>query len=167
MSLKKILIMRHAKSSWSEQSLKDFERPLNERGVKDAPLMGRYLKELGLIPDQMIGSPAVRAKQTLLKVCEELGKDSNQITWDEDLYFRSTMAYIHALKRVRNQSSVVIITGHYPMVSDAVSVLMDKELQNHFSTAAIACLEVDIESWDDLDEGICELKWFVKPKDLK
>lgn len=159
--------MRHAKSSWLDPSLKDFDRPLNERGEKDAPLMGKYLKKSGLIPDQMIGSPAVRAKQTLMKVCEEMGLDSHDIVWDEDLYFRNTLAYIHALKRVRNQSSLVIITGHYPMVSDTVSALIGKELHDHFSTAAIACLEVDIDSWDDLNEGICELKWFVKPKDLK
>lgn len=159
--------MRHAKSSWSEQSLKDFDRPLNERGENDAPLMGKYLKKIGIITDQVIGSPAVRAKQTLLKVCEELGVDRNQITWDEDLYFRGSTSYIHALKRAKNQSAVVMVTGHYPMVSDVVSALTGKELEDHFSTASIACLEVEIDSWDDLEEGICELKWMMKPKDLK
>lgn len=159
--------MRHAKSSWSDPTLKDFDRPLNERGDIDAPRMGEYLKELGLIPDQMIGSSALRAKQTLLKVCKELSLDSKNITWDEDLYFRGTLSYIHALKRVRAESSVAIVTGHFPMVSDVVSALTGKEFQKHFSTAGIACLEANIESWDELEEGICEMKWFVRPKDLK
>ncbi len=159
--------MRHAKSSWSEGSLKDFDRPLNDRGMKDAPRMGRYLKELDIVPDQFICSPALRAKQTVLKVSEELGIENDKITWDEDLYFRGSISYIHALKRVNDQSSVVLIAGHYPMVSDVVSTLIGRELTEHFSTASIACVEVNLESWDELDEGMCELKWMVKPKDLK
>lgn len=167
MGLKKIMVMRHAKSSWSEGSLKDFDRPLNIRGMKDAPRMGKYLKELGLVPDQFISSPALRAKQTIQKVSKELGVNSDKIIWDEDLYFRGSISYIHALKRVNDQSSVVLIAGHYPMVSDVVSTLIGREITNHFSTATIACVEVTIESWDDLEEGICELKWMVKPKELK
>lgn len=159
--------MRHAKSSWSEGSLKDFDRPLNERGMTDAPRMGRYLKELDIVPDQLICSPALRAKQTVFKVSKELGIENDKITWDEDLYFRGSISYIHALKRVNDQSSVVLIAGHYPMVSDVVSTLMGRELTEHFSTASIACVEVNLESWDELDEGMCELKWMVKPKELK
>jgi len=167
MEVKTILIMRHAKSSWDEGSLKDFDRPLNERGLNDAPRMGKYLKKIGLIPNQIIGSPAVRAKETILKVSEELGLESQKITWDEDLYFRGSISYLHALKRVNSESSVVLIAGHYPMVSDVVSTLIGEELTEHFSTASIACLEVEIDSWDDLDEGMCKLKWMVKPKELK
>lgn len=159
--------MRHAKSSWGEGSVKDFDRPLNDRGMKDAPRMGRYLKELDLIPGQFICSPALRAKQTILKVSNELGVENDKITWDEDLYFRGSISYIHALKRANEQTSVVLIAGHYPMVSDVVSTLVGRELTEHFSTASIACIEVNLESWDDLDEGMCELKWMVKPKELK
>lgn len=167
MDLKKILVMRHAKSSWNHGSLKDFDRPLNERGMKDAPRMGKYLKEQGIIPDQLIGSPAVRAKQTLLKLSDELGFDHEKIIWDEDLYFRSSLSYIHALNRMKEQSSVVLITGHYPMVSDVVSTLTGRELTEHFSTATIACLEAEIDQWENLDEGVCKLKWMTKPKQLK
>lgn len=159
--------MRHAKSTWIEDSLNDFDRPLNERGMKDAPRMGRYLKELDIVPDHIICSPALRAKQTILKVSEELDLESEKIIWDEDLYFRGSTSYIHALKRVNGKSSVILITGHFPMVSDVVSTLIGRELTEHFSTAAIACVEVNIENWDDLDEGMCEFKWMVKPKDLK
>lgn len=167
MDLKKILVMRHAKSSWSESSLKDFDRPLNNRGLKDAPRMGRYLKDLDIIPDQLISSPALRAKQTIIKVSDELGLEKEKIIWDEDLYFRSSKSYIHALKRADEQSSIVLIAGHYPMVSDVVSTLIGRELAEHFSTASIACVEAYLESWGDLDQGICELKWMVKPKDIK
>lgn len=167
MDLKKILIMRHAKSSWNNGSLKDFDRPLNERGMKDAPRMGKYLKEQGIIPDQLIGSPALRAKQTLLKLSDELGFDHEKIIWDEDLYFRSSLSYIHALNRMKEQSSVVLIAGHYPMVSDVVSKLAGRELTEHFSTATIACLEAEIDQWENLDEGMCKLKWMKKPKQLK
>lgn len=159
--------MRHAKSSWSEGSLKDFDRPLNNRGMKDASRMGKYLYELNIIPDQVLCSPALRAKQTILEVSDELRLKSEKITWDEDLYFRGGISYIHALKRADDRSSVVLIAGHYPMVSDVVSTLIGHELTDHFSTATIACVEANIESWDDLDKGICELKWLVKPKELK
>lgn len=159
--------MRHAKSSWEEGSLKDFDRPLNDRGIKDAPRMGRYLEELGIIPDNIICSPALRAKQTILSVAEVLGLESEKITWDEDLYFRGAMSYIQAIKRVNGPSSAVLIAGHYPMVSDVVSTLIGQELRGHFSTATIACVEVNIESWDALDEGTCKLMWMVKPRELK
>lgn len=159
--------MRHAKSSWSESSLKDFDRPLNGRGLLDAPRMGRYLKDLNIIPDQLICSPALRAKQTLLKVSDELGINNEKIIWDEDLYFRGAVSYIQALKRVHEQSSVVLIAGHYPMVSDTVSTLIGRELSDHFSTASIVCVEVNLESWAALEESMCEFKWMVKPKELK
>ncbi len=159
--------MRHAKSLWGEGSIKDFDRPLNERGMNDAPRMGKYLKELNIIPGQFICSPALRAKQTVLKVSNELGLEEDIITWDEDLYFRGAISYIHALKRVKEQTSVVLIAGHYPMVSDVVSTLIGIELTEHFSTASIACVEGFLKSWDDLDEGMFELKWMVKPKELK
>lgn len=158
--------MRHAKSSWSNGSLKDYDRPLNNRGMQDAPRIGKYLKGLGLIPDQIIGSPALRAKQTVLKVSEELGVNSQIITWDEDLYFRDLESYIYAIKRADEGSDIVMVTGHYPMVHDVVSSLIGYELDEHFSTATVAALEAKLESWKDLDVGSCKLNWMIGPKQL-
>ncbi|MEX0944227.1 MAG: histidine phosphatase family protein [Balneolaceae bacterium] len=163
---KKILIMRHAKSSWDNSSLRDFDRPLNERGERDAPRMGRYLQELGMIPNQIVSSPAARAKATILKVSEEVGYHENKILWNEDLYFKGSNAYIESIRRMNDESEVVMAVGHYPMVDEVVSGLHGQMLKKHFGTATIACLESESEQWSDVEPGSCKLLWMVSPKEL-
>lgn len=164
--MKKILLMRHAKSSWNNAALRDFDRPLNQRGNSDAPKMGLYLKELGIIPDQIFSSPANRAKSTVLKVIDQLGLDEKSITWNENLYFNGEFAYAEAIRGADNRSNVVMIVGHNPMTDEVISLLSNQPITRQITTAAIACLETDIESWKDLEYGTCQVNWIVTPKDI-
>lgn len=158
--------MRHAKSAWDDPSLRDFDRPLNKRGERDAPKMGMYLRELGIVPDQIFSSPANRAKSTTLHVVEQLDVRKKIITWDEDLYFTGAISYANAIRRADAESSTVMTVGHNPMTDEVLSLLANEPIRKNFATATIACLETDIENWADLQYGTCSVKWMVSPKDI-
>lgn len=158
--------MRHAKSSWDEDALSDYDRPLNKRGNRDAPRMGRYLSELDLVPDQIVSSPAKRAQSTIKLASGEMGFNEESIVWNEDLYFRNGRAYLDAIRSMDVKSQIVMTVGHYPMVDEIVSILTGKVSIKHFATATIACLETDVKRWNEIEEGCCELLWMVKPKEL-
>lgn len=164
---RKVLLMRHAKSSWSTPGLKDFDRPLNKRGERDAPRMGRYLQELQLIPDQIFSSPATRAKSTILKVINALELPSGTITWNKDLYFNGVEAYLNAIRRADENSKIMMTVGHNPMTEDVISKLSGNSSRKVIKTATIACLEFKTNSWKDIQYGAGELKWVISPKDLK
>lgn len=159
--------MRHAKSSWDNPGLRDFERPLNNRGKKDAPRMGKYLKELQLIPNQIFSSPAERAKSTILKVIRELDLPESQITWDKNLYFNGAQAYLDVIRHADDSSDLVMTVGHNPMTEDAISALSKHTSKKAIKTASIACFEFTVDSWKDVQFGSDALKWIVGPKDLK
>jgi len=159
--------MRHAKSSWSHPGLTDFDRPLNERGLRDAPRMGQYLKGLNLIPDQIFSSPAVRAKTTIEAVVHELDLDVNLINWDKDLYFAGTASYINAIRSADEKSNIVMTVGHNPMSEDVLDLLSNNSVNARFVTAAIACLKVNSSSWKEISYGQCDVKWIMSPKELQ
>lgn len=158
--------MRHAKSSWNNPGLRDFDRPLNKRGNRDAPRMGKYLKELQLLPDQIFSSPAQRAKSTILKVIEELDLPIRKIVWDENLYFNGSQSYIDAIRNAQDSSEVVMTVGHNPMTEDAISALSGNTANKKIKTATIACFEFEEDSWKNIQFGSDSLKWIVGPKDL-
>lgn len=163
---KKVLLMRHAKSSWNNPALRDFDRPLNKRGKRDAPRMGQYLKELQLIPDQIFSSPAKRAKSTILKVIEELELPVNKIIWDENLYFNGSESYLDVIHNALDSSQIIMTVGHNPMTEDAISEISENTVDKRIKTATIACFEFEADSWKDVIFGADTLKWVVGPKDL-
>lgn len=163
---KKILMMRHAKSSWSDEKLRDFDRPLNSRGMKDAPRMGAYLKELGIIPGQIFSSPAKRAQQTAQAVAKEVGFNVERINWDEELYHGEPMAYLNAIRSADAKSEVVMTIGHNPMTAEVMSALSKQSFTHHVPTSALACFETSAESWNDIRQSSCKLLWIVSPKEI-
>ncbi len=163
---KTILLMRHAKSSWDQPGLRDFDRPLNKRGERDAPRMGRYLKGLGIFPDQIFASPAARAKATALHVLHELGLPEERIVWDEEMYFTGPDAYLNAIRQSVDQSGVVMTIGHNPTTEEVLEQLTGQNISKHIATAAIACLQADTSSWSEIGYGSCTLQWITKPKEI-
>lgn len=163
---KQLLLMRHAKSSWKNPALRDFDRPLNKRGKRDAPRMGKYLKQLQLKPDQIFSSPAERAKLTVLSVVKELNFPAERITWDENLYYDGAEAYLNAIRYAEDSSQLVMTVGHNPMTEDAISELSNHSVRKAIKTATIAFFEFNTESWKDIRFSTEALKWIVGPKDL-
>jgi phosphohistidine phosphatase SixA len=83
---RELLILRHAKSAWNTDAASDFERPLAKRGKKAAPRVGRFLLQQGLVPDFVVSSPAMRARQTVIAVCGQMDINPDQISWDDRIY---------------------------------------------------------------------------------
>jgi len=163
---KKILIMRHAKSSWDEPGLRDFDRPLNNRGKRDAPRMGKFLLEKNLIPDQIFSSTAARAKATILSAAAEFDLNDGDIDWTEDLYHGGPESYLNAVRAASNSSSIVMTVGHNPMTEDFIDNLAGKIVSKKIATATIACFETDAQEWRDIQAENCRLLWIKSPKDL-
>ncbi|REL24768.1 histidine phosphatase family protein [Rhodohalobacter sp. SW132] len=164
---KTILFMRHAKSSWADSAQKDFDRPLNKRGKRDAPAMGRYLKEQGVVPDYIVSSAAQRARETVLLLAYAQGQGENIISWNEDLYYEGADAYLQAVRRAPESALTILVAGHNPSVERVVARLVDKRTNLTFTTANIACFETSAERWKDTGPENCTFKWLVTPNDIE
>jgi phosphohistidine phosphatase len=158
--------MRHAKSSWSNPTLKDFDRPLNSRGKNDAPKIGLFLKEQQLIPQKIYCSPANRTRKTLKRILKKLNKDEIITEFEENLYFQGYDTYLKSICSTSPDIDIVMTLGHNPMTEELVSVLSATPVRKPIKTATITCLTIDIENWDELKPGSCNLKWIISPKDL-
>jgi phosphohistidine phosphatase len=109
-----LLLLRHAKSAWDTEAATDFARPLNKRGERDAPRLGRWLRQQGLIPDYVISSPAERAKQTAIKVCQELDLEEERLRWDPRLYEAPPEELLRVLADCPETARTVLLVGHNP-----------------------------------------------------
>lgn len=165
-NIRKILVMRHAKSSWKDRSLKDFDRPLNKRGKRDAPGMGDFLNEKGVVPDQIFSSTAARARATAIAVSGQFGMSEQDINWDKNLYFNSANDYLHAVQRADEGSDIVMTVGHNPMTEQFIDHLAGSLVTKKIATATIACFESDAKQWRDVNPDNCTLLWITSPKDL-
>lgn len=141
MPTKTLYIARHAKSSWDDASLSDFERPLNKRGKKDAPFMAKLLKEKGIKPDLILSSPAKRAKSTAKHYHEELG---SKLKVDERIYEASLMSLIYLAQETFEHVDSLMIVGHNPGLTMLNDRLSDKSIYN-IPTCAVVAIEFDSE----------------------
>jgi len=162
--MKTVLLMRHAKSSWKEPGLADWERPLNSRGRRDAPRMGEWLLDRDLVPQAIISSSARRAQQTAEAVAEALGYDS-EITFLDELYGASAEDHVRVLSRLPDEVEVALIIGHNPELEDAVELLTgDAE---GMPTAAVAHIRVPVERWVDVSVDVeADLVAVWRPREI-
>jgi phosphohistidine phosphatase len=114
MPRRRLIIMRHAKSDWGSGVRGDFDRPLNERGKRDAPRVGRWLREQGLVPDLIISSPSVRTRATATAVAAELGTGAEAIVWEAGIYEASLSQLREVLRRTAAGVAVPMLVGHNP-----------------------------------------------------
>ena len=161
---KKILyLVRHAKSSWSDASLSDMQRPLNKRGRRSAPEMGRRMVAQGHRPDLIISSPAKRARMTAKRIAKELGFAKSDIITDPDLYFAGVRSMLNVLEVLDDDYQRVMIVGHNPSMTTFLNMLCDTSVVN-MPTCAIAVAGFDIETWGDLSLAEGELLGYDYPK---
>ena len=149
--MKTLLILRHAKSSWKDPELSDHDRPLNKRGKHDAPLMGQLLKEKKLVPDLIISSTAVRAKDTALAVAERVGYD-NEINFESTLYAASPDTYIKVISNVADNGkdfSTILVIGHNPGLEELIEVLTGE--MHELATCDLAVIELPTKKWSNLN----------------
>jgi len=162
--MKTLLLLRHAKSSWKDASLRDFDRPLNQRGLKTAPMVGRLMRKRKLRPDLVLSSPAERAKETTRLVIESAGL-TNETRYDQAIYEASARRLLEIVSEIEDPVNTAMLVGHNPGFEDLLEVLTGET--NHMSTAALACILLKIEKWSAVSSGSGKLEWLVKPKELK
>ncbi|HTX79360.1 MAG TPA: histidine phosphatase family protein [Longilinea sp.] len=161
--MKTLLLMRHAKSSWKFPELSDRDRPLNKRGEKDAPRMGKLLKEKELIPDRIYSSTAVRACKTAEAVAEKVDY-KNEIIYLDSLYMAEPAAIVDVLKTVPDDAKCVLLVGHNPGMEGLVQILSHKV--ESLPTAAVAYIKLPIKSWSEFSLAVeGELKAVRRPRE--
>lgn len=160
--MKILLILRHAKSSWSDPSLADIDRPLNKRGKRDAPRLGTWLREQDLVPDVILSSPAQRARKTAQAVSENSGYPG-EIEVVADFYPGDPEAFTASLAALPDQIENVMIVAHNPGLEELLYELCGESA--HLPTAALAEVALPVESWRELEdevEGRLVNLWRVK-----
>jgi phosphohistidine phosphatase len=160
---KKLYLVRHAKSSWSDASLTDEQRPLNKRGRRSAPDMGQRLAEQDHRPDLIISSPANRALSTARIIAEELAYDESEIITDERMYFSGTGSMLNLLEELDDRYQSVMIVGHNPAMTNFLDILCDASVDN-MPTCAIAVIGFNIATWIELRSAGGNLLAYDFPK---
>lgn len=147
--MKRLLILRHAKSSWGDSSLDDWERPLSPRGVRDAPRVGEWLGTHALVPDLIVTSDAVRARATAQAVAEAAGY-GREIVVDARLYHAKPDDLLAVLQGLSDDSARAMIVGHNPGLEDLIGRLAGEH--HDLPTATLVHLALPIDRWSALDD---------------
>ena len=162
-----IMILRHAKSSWSHGDLPDIDRPLRKRGKRDARRIGQELRARGLAPQVVLTSPARRARATtkrVLQACQCAASVENVSA----LYPGDSWALWHTLSDLPDEWRTVLIVGHNPGLDDLVTALLGRPV--HLATATLAVIEMPVDAWADLadlsDPVPARLRLWLSPRDL-
>jgi phosphohistidine phosphatase len=163
--MKTLSLVRHAKSSWKDATLGDRDRPLNKRGKRDAPRMGKRLVRTGARPDLLISSPAVRAFATAKTIAEEIGYPTLRIEVDERIYLGGTSALMAVIHGLSDDLDHVMMFGHNPDLTELVNALTGSDIEN-VPTCGMAHIELASDSWQDLGSAEARLLEFDYPKRL-
>lgn len=161
--MKTLYVIRHAKSSWKDETLSDFERPLNTRGLRDAPFMGKRLAEYDTKPDVILSSTAKRAIETAKIIAGEVGYDKDRIQMDEALYLASVSTLMEAIRGISDENDTAFIFGHNPGMTMLVNLLTSYVIDN-LPTCGIACIIFEADSWRDAGENRGSLRFFDYPR---
>jgi len=161
--MKSLTIVRHAKSSWKDRGLSDRERPLNKRGKRDAPIMGRRVMEAGIRPSQIISSPAVRAWTTARVFAQELSYPAEFLQREDGLYLASLDNLLDVVATQDNGFNNLMLFGHNPGLTDLVNYLVPG-LTNNLPTAGVVSVNLDCEDWMLHDRPPTELVLHDYPK---
>jgi len=159
-----LYLFRHAKSSWEDPGLADFDRPLNKRGEKAAPLMGKVMKARDVCPAIVLCSPSKRTRQTARLALKKAGLDEAEIVFNNDLYLATTGGLIDRIKNIDDLLNSAMMIGHNPGLSELVYLLTGVE--EAFPTAALACLRLNIAHWKDVKTGCGKIEWIVRPREI-
>ena len=160
--MKTLFVLRHAKSSWDDASLADFDRPLNNRGKNAAPFMGSIMAERNLLPDVIFSSPAVRARETA-RLVKDAGSLEAEIRLDERIYEASPPTLRQVAMAINDEFRSAMIVGHNPGMEGFIRLLTGR--LEAMPTAALAIIDLDIARWEDIIAERATLRQIIRPKD--
>ena len=167
-----LALLRHAKSSWNDPTQEDFDRPLNERGLKAAPAAGAALVKLGIVPDLVLCSAAARTRETLLHVMAAMALPATPPTVvDEKLYLASPVTLLELIRDIPQGPTCVLLVGHNPGLHALALTLTGRgdpaaraALAVRYPTAALAVLKIDRDRWSGVRASDATLEAFWTPK---
>lgn len=162
--MKRLILIRHAKSDWENTGLKDFDRPLNSRGHRVAPRMGLFLKENGIQPEKIFTSTAVRALTTTEYISEQLGLEEHVVE-NEELYQASARKLLAEITTTDNKLEAIAFVGHNPDLTYFIEYVTGEEIGN-LPTCGVAVIDFEFDSWGMVSEKTGNLFQLYLPKDL-
>lgn len=159
-----LTLVRHAKSSWAYEALSDFERPLNERGRRDAPMMAERALKLFDKPQRLVSSPALRAITTAQLFAHGLSLDPHEIVLRPRIYEASVQTLLELIQNFDDSDAHVMVFGHNPGLSQFAHQLARCDFDD-LPTCGIAHLSFDLSHWREVCAGCCTLLRFTYPKE--
>jgi phosphohistidine phosphatase len=170
MSMKRVYLLRHAKSSWKDRSLADRDRPLAKRGRWAAKAIAGHLEAEEIRPDLVLCSPALRARETLKRI-EPVFPGETEVRVDERLYGASEAGLFERLRMLPEEIGSVMLIGHNPGLEELGLGLASEgeglaQMREKYPTAALATLDLPAERWSNIERGSAELVGYVRPGDL-
>ena len=147
--MKRLVLIRHAKSSWNNPGLRDFDRPLNKRGKVDAPEMGRRLAQRSLMPDRLLSSPAKRAIRTAEIIAGAIGFPAGRISRMDRLYGAGVTDLLDILRELNDGDDIVYLVGHNPGLTDLITTISSDFLDD-LPTCGVFCADFEISSWQEI-----------------
>lgn len=161
--MKTVLLVRHAKSSWDDPAMVDFERPLNERGKKDAPAMAKRVKDKNLKIDAFISSPAKRAKKTAKLFAEVFKFNEEKIIYKTELYHADPETFFTVIEQADNNKEFIAIFSHNPGITYFVNELTEIKI-DEVPTCGVFALSADCSKWKDFRKAKKQFLFFDYPK---
>jgi phosphohistidine phosphatase len=166
-----LYVLRHAKSDWGDESLQDFDRPLNGRGRKAAKAMGCEMRERGLAPDLVFLSPSARTTETLARVEEGFGSNFEKVE-EPGIYLADPVTLVDLIRSAPATSKRLMVVGHNPGMQELVRALakgprdLIEEAGTKFPTGALVEIRFDVSDWPDVSPGTGSIRSFLKPREL-
>ena len=161
--MKTVILVRHAKSDWNDPFLSDFDRPLNERGKRDAPVMAHRLLDKKIKVDCFISSPARRARRTARTFAEVYKVDKEDIQFHDELYGAGEEVFYDVISKAKNKWNTIALFSHNPGLTDFANQLTDARTDN-IPTCGIFAVKADCEDWKDFRKAKKEFWFFDYPK---
>lgn len=170
--MKTIFLLRHAKSSWNDPKLDDFDRPLSSRGIKSCNKIGKFLNKKKLIPEIVYCSNAIRAKQTW-ELTNRIVKKKENIFYSNTLYMANLNSFITIVHKTIDNFNSLMLVSHNPGIENfALELIKNKKnkfydkISMKYPTAALAIISFDEKKWSNIKIGTGKIIDFIKPRDL-
>jgi phosphohistidine phosphatase len=162
-SMLTLYLLRHAKSSWADESMQDFDRPLANRGREACAIIGEFIREKGIDFDLVLVSTAVRTRETM-ELVKERAKLRCEVRYDERIYEATTSQLLEVIAEVADDRESVLLVGHNPGIADLLALLTSRHVQ--VPTATFAKIEISASEWSANLANNGTLAWIVRPKEL-
>jgi len=161
--MKTLYLLRHAKSSWKDETLLDIERPLNGRGRRASHIIGNFLKREKIVPDLVLSSSAVRARQTT-DIVMAAAKLITDLRFDERIYEADPGRLLEVVKQIEKSKKIVLLVGHNPGLEEFLMLLTGSD--ETMPTGTLTKIVLKASNWAGVADTGGTLEWIVKPKKL-